>query len=91
MLIVTCRYGEEGLSNPQYRNRPKGPNASADIPVTLEDLYNGGEREFTMQKKVICKKCKGSGSKDGLLKVCKHCNGRGVRMQNVNMGIGFTV
>lgn len=84
-------YGEEGLKNPQYMQKPKGPNAQADITVTLEELYNGTEREFTMQKNVLCRKCKGSGSKDGTLKVCKHCNGRGVRMQNVNMGIGFTV
>lgn len=69
----------------------KGPNAAADIVVSLEELYNGAEREFSMKKKVICRRCRGSGSKDGTLKVCKHCNGRGVRMQNVNMGPGFTV
>ncbi|CAK73518.1 unnamed protein product (macronuclear) [Paramecium tetraurelia] len=84
-------YGEEALTNPQNYNRQKGPNAQAEIHVTLEELYNGTDREFTLQKKVLCKQCKGTGSKDGTLKICKHCNGRGQRMQNVNMGIGFTV
>lgn len=54
----------------------------------MEELYNGAEKSFNMQKKVICKKCRGTGSKDGQLKVCKACNGQGARMQNVNMGIG---
>jgi len=60
-----------------WRGKQKGPNAQADIHVTLEELYSGAEKSFQMSKKVICKKCRGSGSKDGQLKVCKACNGHG--------------
>ena len=73
------------------RKTQKGPNAQKDLPVTLEELYNGATKEFTINRNVICPQCRGSGSKDGSLKVCKFCNGKGVRMQTMSMGIGFNV
>jgi DnaJ-class molecular chaperone len=45
--------------------KPRGPDASIEIPVTLEELYNGAEKKFTFNKNVICRKCRGSGAKDG--------------------------
>ena len=69
----------------------KGPNAKSDLSVSLEELYNGASKEYTINRNVICPQCRGSGSKDGQLKVCKFCNGRGVRMQTMSMGIGFNV
>lgn len=59
--------------------------------MTLEELYNGASKEYTINRNVICPQCKGSGSKDGQLKVCKFCGGKGVRMQTMSMGIGFNV
>jgi DnaJ-class molecular chaperone len=59
--------------------------------VTLEDLYNGGERQARISRNVICPKCKGSGAKDGQTSRCNACGGRGVRMVNQQMAPGFVV
>jgi DnaJ-class molecular chaperone len=59
--------------------------------VTLEDLYNGGERQARISRNVICPKCKGSGAKDGATSRCNACGGRGVRMVNQQMAPGFVV
>lgn len=80
-------YGEDGLNQnfemDAWGNKKsnKGPNAKAEIRVTLEELYNGAIKDYTISKNVICKTCRGTGDKEGNLRVCKHCNGKGVRMQ----------
>ena len=61
--------------------RRKGPNAHVSTDVTLEDLYNGGERSARIKRNIICKKCKGTGAKGGQTKKCKQCGGRGVRLR----------
>lgn len=73
------------------RGQPRGPNAHADIPVDLAELYNGAVKEMSMQKNVICHKCRGTGAKDGQTTKCRACGGKGVRMQKVQMGIGMTM
>jgi len=86
-------YGEEGLdqqNNLMNQNKPRGQNARVDIPVQLEDLYNGSVKEMSIQKNVICNKCHGTGGKLGKTKQCHTCRGRGVVMQDVNTGMGFT-
>jgi len=55
----------------------RGPNARADMKVTLEDLYNGVVKEMSIQRNILCPKCRGTGSKDGKLRLCKFCNGKG--------------
>lgn len=73
------------------RGQPRGPNAHADIPIELSEFYNGAVKEMTIQKNVICQKCRGTGAKDGKTVKCNACKGRGVRMQTVQMGIGMTM
>lgn len=46
-------------------NRQKGPNAKAEVHVTLEDLYLGTTRDMTITRNIYCPKCRGTGSKDG--------------------------
>jgi len=92
-------YGDEGLdrqqqgqNNPwQQGNLNKGPNAYADISVTLEDLYNGVEKDMTIHRNVLCPQCRGTGAKDAKTKQCTACGGKGVRMQNVQVGFGFNM
>lgn len=48
--------------------RQKGPNARADIAVTLEDLYLGTKRTLQINRNIYCGKCGGTGAKDGKLK-----------------------
>lgn len=86
-------YGEEGLDQPNNimnQNKQKGPNAKFDINVDLEDLYNGAVKELSLQKNVVCNKCHGTGGKLGNTKQCHVCKGRGVTMQDVDTGMGFT-
>jgi DnaJ-related protein SCJ1 len=75
----------------QQGGRRKGPDASVDIEVTLEDLYNGGQRQARISRNVICNKCKGSGAKDGQTSACHACQGRGHRMVQQQMAPGFVV
>ena len=75
----------------QQGGRRKGPDAQVEVEVTLEDLYNGGERQARIGRNVICPKCKGSGAKDGQTSKCGSCGGRGVRMVNQQMAPGFVV
>lgn len=86
-------YGEEGLDQPNnimHQHKQKGPNARFDIIVELEDLYNGAVKEISLQKNVVCNKCHGTGGKLGNTKQCPSCQGRGVTMQDVDTGMGFT-
>ena len=86
-------YGEEGLNKEQELMREdmeRGPDARADITVSLEDLYNGSHRRIEMEKNIVCPECHGTGGKLGKTKQCPHCNGRGVSFQTVNM-MGMTM
>jgi DnaJ-class molecular chaperone len=86
-------YGEEGLdqqNNLMNQNKQKGPNARVDINVELEDLYNGSVKELSLQKNIVCTKCHGTGGKLGKTKQCNLCGGRGITLQDVDTGMGFT-
>lgn len=85
-------YGEEGLEkqNLAQEHKQKGPNAKVDLHVELEDLYNGAVKEISLQKNIVCPKCRGTGGKLGKTHQCTTCGGRGVTMQDVNTGMGFT-
>ena len=85
-------YGEEGLNkegNIQQRGKERGPNAKLDLYVDLKDLYNGISRTIEFEKNVMCRYCHGTGGKLGKTKQCPVCNGRGVMMRTITMGIGM--
>jgi molecular chaperone DnaJ len=63
--------------------RPAGPQRGADLrydlQITLEDSYNGAEREISFSHLGACETCDGSGAKPGtLITRCDRCNGTGV-------------
>ncbi len=88
-------YGEEGLNQEQNiaqrQNMPKGPNARLDLSVDLSELYNGNVKEMSISKNIICKKCHGTGGKLGHTHKCPKCQGRGVTLQEVPTGMGFSL
>ena len=52
-----------------------------ELKITLEDSYNGGRKEVEYDRRIICPKCKGSGSSNPNAKTtCSKCNGSGVRL-----------
>ena len=86
-------YGEEGLSKEgqlSEHNKPRGHNASVDVEVDLEELFNGAVKNLSIQKNVICSHCHGTGGKLGQTQKCTKCHGRGQVVEDVDTGMGFT-
>ncbi|KIW04030.1 chaperone DnaJ, variant [Verruconis gallopava] len=54
--------------------------------VSLEDIYKGKVSKLALQKSVICPKCHGIGGKDGAVKKCPGCDGRGMKTMMRQMG-----
>ncbi|XP_069807201.1 dnaJ homolog subfamily A member 1-like isoform X2 [Dendropsophus ebraccatus] len=61
-----------------FRGDRRGKTVTHYLPVSLEDLYNGATRKLSLQKNVICPKCKGSGARHGGVVKCPKCHGTGV-------------
>ncbi|KAG8925992.1 Type I HSP40 co-chaperone [Tulasnella sp. 419] len=63
---------------------PRGPRKGKDlvhrVHVSLEDLYKGKTTKLALTRHIICPKCSGKGGKEGAVKSCGTCNGRGVRV-----------
>ncbi|KAL3674890.1 hypothetical protein V7S43_000816 [Phytophthora oleae] len=71
--------------------KQRGPDAAVDMPVTLEELYNGAKKQAQFARNVICRKCRGTGAKGGKTTTCKTCGGTGHVLVEQKMGPGFTV
>jgi DnaJ family protein A protein 2 len=56
------------------------------VHVTLEDLYKGKTTKLALTRNVICSKCRGKGGKDGAVKACSSCSGRGVKITLRQLG-----
>ena len=71
------------------RNHKKGPDIRADIHVSLEDMYNGGEVSARIQRTVICRGC----SKNPHTAKCRQCGAcpPEVRIVTRQMAPGFNV
>ena len=66
----------------------KGTNVETYVFLTLKEAYQGVTKKVTVERKVSCKKCKGTGSNDGSTTVCPHCNGTGMFSERIQMGPG---
>jgi DnaJ family protein A protein 2 len=71
-------------------SRPSGPRKGKDlvhrINVTLEDLYKGKSTKLALTRHVICSKCNGKGGKEGAVRQCTGCQGRGVKVMLRQIG-----
>lgn len=56
------------------------------IKVTLEDLYIGKTTKLALTRNVLCSKCGGLGGKEGAVRTCGTCKGRGVTVVVRQMG-----
>lgn len=69
---------------------PRGPQKGADIKhsigATLEELYKGRTAKLALNKTILCKTCEGRGGKEGAVKQCSTCGGKGVRFVTRQMG-----
>lgn len=69
----------------------KSPDILHEIEVTLKELYCGCTKQFTFNRNVICKVCDGNGATQGNLIDCSSCNGRGVKIGQMNIMPGFVI
>lgn len=64
--------------------RSNGPRRGKDmahaLKVSLEDLYRGKVSKLALQKQILCAACDGKGGKDGAVKTCAGCQGRGIKI-----------
>ncbi|KAI9510396.1 DnaJ-domain-containing protein [Russula earlei] len=71
-------------------SRNQGPRKSKDlvhrVHVSLEDLYKGKTTKLALTRNIICQKCDGRGGKEGAVRPCGSCQGRGVRVTLRQMG-----
>ena len=52
-----------------------------EVRITLEESYNGVKKEIVYDRRIVCPKCKGTGSANPDAKTtCSKCNGSGRRM-----------
>ncbi|KAG8543006.1 hypothetical protein GDO81_025609 [Engystomops pustulosus] len=77
MDIFSVFFGGGGSIN-RSRGDRSGKTVTHYLPVSLEDLYNGATRKLSLQKNVICPKCKGSGARHGGVVQCPKCHGSGM-------------
>ncbi|KAJ7109111.1 hypothetical protein C8R44DRAFT_678998 [Mycena epipterygia] len=71
-------------------SRSQGPRKTKDlvhrVHVTLEDLYKGKTTKLALTRNRICTKCKGKGGKEGAVRTCNTCSGRGIKVTLRQMG-----
>lgn len=72
---------------------PQGPKKMKPfkhpLKVTLEDIYNGKKTKIAVNRERICNKCNGKGGKDGAVKPCAPCKGRGMVTKMQQLGPGM--
>lgn len=54
--------------------------------ITLQDVCTGKYAEESITRNRLCMACKGSGSDDGILRVCKKCQGRRILVGPSKLG-----
>ncbi|MBL6787305.1 MAG: molecular chaperone DnaJ [PS1 clade bacterium] len=65
------------------RQQRRGTDLRAEINISLEEAYDGTERQINLTRAVACEACDGSGARAGTsASICGTCNGHGkVRAQ----------
>ena len=71
----------DGIS--QLFNKKENLDIDVDIILTLEELFNGTDKNLKYVRNVMCTKCKGSGAlNDNAVLTCSICNGNGMKSMN---------
>jgi len=84
-------FGGSGFGGGTRANR--GPKKTKDIlrelPVTLEELFNGSTKKMKVTKNVVCSGCEGTGAMSKKRFSCQACGGSGVRVLIRQFGPGM--
>ena len=86
-------FGFGGGSSRSNRGGPqKGSDIYTEIPITLEEAFNGCEKEIKITRSEICPTCNGSKSKPGIEpETCPTCKGTGQIKEVSNTFLGQMV
>lgn len=62
-----------------------------EISASIEEMYNGKVKKLSINRNVLCPKCRGTGSNkpDAGRSTCGQCQGQGVEVQYRRLGPGF--
>lgn len=62
----------------EKRDLKRGKDIQIDIEISLEEVFNGTEREIFLRKMITCSRCQGKGAEPGsLINECFSCRGTG--------------
>lgn len=88
MDIFEMFFGMGGNRGQRDRGPKRGKDVVYQMSVTLEELYNGTTRKLSIQKKVICDKCEGSGTRNPSVGAerCSNCRGSGMQVRIEHLG-----
>ena len=68
-------------SHSRANTKRKCKSKLVEMRISLENSYNGGKKEIVYDRRIICTKCKGTGSANPDAKTtCSKCNGTGRRL-----------
>ncbi|KAF0134063.1 MAG: molecular chaperone DnaJ [Candidatus Saganbacteria bacterium] len=90
--IFDMFFGGQGAKRGRSSSRTNGEDLQYEISITLEDAFNGTEKELDIAHYIACQTCKGSGAKHGTSPTrCSSCGGSGqVRTMQRTMLGSFT-
>ena len=82
-------FGGGGPRRGQPQGKRKKDPVVHPLKVTLEEIFNGKTTKISVNRERICTACKGLGGKEGAVKKCTGCNGRGMvnKMQMIGPGM----
>lgn len=75
-------FGAGGQRRP--RGRPRTPDSTYELEVTLADLYLGTTREIIFKRDALCGTCSGVGGSER--NTCNACQGTGAQVRMQQMG-----
>lgn len=76
--IMGTRSGFNSRGARRKSSKINGANLKYDISITLEQAFNGLDKEIIFNTEVQCNSCSGKGSKSGSEVECAMCRGSGV-------------
>lgn len=71
-----------------YR-KPEGKNIIMDIPLTIEEIFNGCQKTVKFKRQVRCSSCHGKGGTGE--RICPHCNGSGMIQTRKSTPMGMVM
>lgn len=78
--------GQGGAGGRRQRGPARGYDLETELEITLEDAFQGCEREVDFRRQDVCGTCKGSGAKEGSKPdTCTTCGGHG-QVQQTGLG-----